>query len=692
MTSKNSTSPSVGSTLIGAHKRNSDDIGWEYGFCPDKNKMDTVKCNLCGKVFTRGITRLKQLVMCREMEDKKKAKHEHDKALRSEAIQVLNDGATMDEIEDPSGLKAPSYIGPMDGYAHKINPEIMKGKGKNDLNDVVRKERILACHKFISRWAYKTAIPFHALEDDNFKMMLEVVGQFGTRLPPPTRYSLSDPLLKHEIERTKSLLKKNEEEWKETRCSIMTDALSDRKRRSIMNLCVNSRMGTVFISSKECSNESHTRQYIYDYVESCIQQVGPDHVVQVVTDNATNNMGASKSLQEKRPTIFWTSCTTHTINLMLKGIGGLPRFKKVLDQAKKLTIFIYAHHKTLAMMRNHTKKREIIQPGVTRFTSAFLTLQSLFEKKEQLKNMFSSNEWEECKFSGTPKGRASYGTVTSLQFWVGVTQCLKVFSPLVKVHRMVDADWKTSMGFVYGELKVAKEEIMKALGGNEKAYKRIIDIINNKMKDFEMQRQVVMTDLPKYKEKVDRFGADLAIKGCMVNNADFDPGNVKMVGTFWWLNSLFENDCNEDFFSLTSSSSGCERNWSTFEAVHTKKRNRLETNRLNNLVYVQFNANLMEKNKKRKDRTLEVLLANDSHAAQEWMIDGDDNDGDEVDPKSMMEAIDETLGTNNNQVPCKSSTPRELFDEDFESNNEEQMFEEDEYESPGGQIVEELED
>ncbi|XP_023770692.1 uncharacterized protein LOC111919332 [Lactuca sativa] len=471
MTSKNSTSPSVGSTLIGAHKRNSDDIGWEYGFCPDKNKMDTVKCNLCGKVFTRGITRLKQLVMCREMEDKKKAKHEHDKALRSEAIQVLNDGATMDEIEDPSGLKAPSYIGPMDGYAHKINPEIMKGKGKNDLNDVVRKERILACHKFISRWAYKTAIPFHALEDDNFKMMLEVVGQFGTRLPPPTRYSLSDPLLKHEIERTKSLLKKNEEEWKETRCSIMTDALSDRKRRSIMNLCVNSRMGTVFISSKECSNESHTRQYIYDYVESCIQQVGPDHVVQVVTDNATNNMGASKSLQEKRPTIFWTSC-----------IGGLPRFKKVLDQAKKLTIFIYAHHKTLAMMRNHTKKREIIQPGVTRFTSAFLTLQSLFEKKEQLKNMFSSNEWEECKFSGTPKGRASYGTVTSLQFWVGVTQCLKVFSPLVKVHRMVDADWKTSMGFVYGELKVAKEEIMKALGGNEKAYKRIIDIINNKMK------------------------------------------------------------------------------------------------------------------------------------------------------------------------------------------------------------------
>ncbi|CAH1447122.1 unnamed protein product [Lactuca virosa] len=232
--------------------------------------------------------------------------------------------------------------------------------------------------------------------------------------------------------------------------------------------------------------------------------------------------------------------------------------------------------------------------------------------------MFTSTEWEECKFSGTPKGRTSYGTVTSLQFWAGVTLCLKVFSPLVKVLRMVDADWKPSMGFVYGEIKGAKEEIMKALGGQEKTYKPIIDIINTKMKgmldsklhltayllnpyyhfgDLEMQRQVVTIDLPKYKEKVDRFGVELAYKSCMVNDADFDP-------TRWW--GLFGGSTPHltkiamRILSLTSSSSGCERNWSTFEVVHTKKRNRLETSRLNNLVYVQFNANLMEKKQKEK--------------------------------------------------------------------------------------------
>ncbi|GKB84920.1 hypothetical protein Tco_0957192 [Tanacetum coccineum] len=40
------------------------------------------------------------------------------------------------------------------------------------------------------------------------------------------------------------------------------------------------------------------------------------------------------------------------------GIGALPRFKKILDQAKKLTIFIISPQK-LAMMREFTKKKKM---------------------------------------------------------------------------------------------------------------------------------------------------------------------------------------------------------------------------------------------------------------------------------------------------------------------------------------------
>ncbi|RWW16754.1 hypothetical protein GW17_00019344 [Ensete ventricosum] len=41
-----------------------------------------------------------------------------------------------------------------------------------------------------------------------------------------------------------------------------------------------------------------------------------------------------------------------------------------------------------------------------------------------------------------------------------------------------------------------------------------------------------------------------------------------------------------------TTSSGCERNWSTFALIHTKVRNRLSYRRLKKLVYVHYNIRL----------------------------------------------------------------------------------------------------
>ncbi|PWA96008.1 hypothetical protein CTI12_AA029720 [Artemisia annua] len=451
--------------------------------CPRATKDDQVRCR--DAIY--------------EGKLKKQGKQQHNEAIRSEVrIDIESD-----DEGTKSSMKEPNIFGPMD----KVNPEesLKRGKGAKgksvDLSNAIRKERMWMAKKYIGMWAYEAAIPFHAFERDSFKLLLEVVGQFGPGLPPPTRYELSTPILKEEVERTKKSVKRNKEQWKEEGCSNMTDAWTNRKRRSIMNLCVNSRMGTVFLSSKECSSQAHT------------------------------------------------------------SIGALSRFKKILDQAKKLTIFIYSHHKTLAMMRSFTKKRDIVRPGVTRFASSFLTLQSLNEKKEELRHMFSSTEWEECRFFNTVKGRTAYATVLSTTFWTGVTLCLKVFSALVKVLRMVDADWKPSMGFVYGELIKAKEEIKGVMGGNnnKKTYESIVKIIDTKMKgrldsplhvmvyllnpyyfykdteiqhvpelsekvlqffetildgDLAMQKQVTLVELPKHKSKMDRFGKELAVSSC----------------------------------------------------------------------------------------------------------------------------------------------------------------------------------
>ena len=92
-------------------------------------------------------------------------------------------------------------------------------------------------------------------------------------------------------------------------------------------------------------------------------------------------MAAVKLLKEKLSHVFWSSCATHTLNLMLESIGKLPKYKKFIDLAKRFTIFVYALHKTLSLMRRFTKRRDIVRPGVTRFASAFLSLEKFSEEK-----------------------------------------------------------------------------------------------------------------------------------------------------------------------------------------------------------------------------------------------------------------------------------------------------------------------
>lgn len=329
-------------------KRNSSNVGWEYGELIDPNDLDKIKCKLCGHKCSGGVYRIKQHVAgikgnvkacsvaneddrkkCKaaldEGKNKKREKQKQQTEVRDEVQLTLDEDIEEDEDLASIGSKRPRKLGPMDRYRSTIDPETSletrRKTGQQNIHDALWKQRTEEVHQFLARWVYEAGIPFHSISHDSFERFVEAVGQFGPGYKPPTQYQLREPLLKKEVEKTKQSLKVQEEEWEKTGCSIMTDAWTDRKRRSIMNLCVNSRVGTSFLSSKEDSAESHTAEHIFEYVDKCIEEVGPEKVVQVVTDNASNNMAAANLLMTKRPNMFWTSCATHTLNLMLEGIG-----------------------------------------------------------------------------------------------------------------------------------------------------------------------------------------------------------------------------------------------------------------------------------------------------------------------------------------------------------------------------------
>ncbi|XP_009791803.2 uncharacterized protein [Nicotiana sylvestris] len=75
--------------------------------------------------------------------------------------------------------------------------------------------------------------------------------------------------------------------------------------------------------------------------------------------------------------------------------------------------------------------------------------------------------------------------------------------------------------------------------------------------------------------------------------------------------------------SLTCSSSGCERNWSVYEHIHTKKRNRLELKKLNDLVFVKYNRTLARRYKARN--IIDPILLDNIDKANEWLTGGSEN-------------------------------------------------------------------
>ncbi|KAL8146276.1 hypothetical protein AgCh_004137 [Apium graveolens] len=82
---------------------------------------------------------------------------------------------------------------------------------------------------------------------------------------------------------------------------------------------------------------------------------------------------------------------------------------------------------------------------------------------------------------------------------------------------------------------------------------------------------------------------------------------------------------------LCCSSSGCDRNWSTFEFIHTKRRNRLEHKRFNDLVYIQYNEKIAERFQKWRElgEKFDPIALEDFNWSGEWV---GNPDGDVVHP------------------------------------------------------------
>ncbi|XP_057443963.1 uncharacterized protein LOC130736134 [Lotus japonicus] len=697
-------------------------MGWKHGVDIEGNARK-VKCNYCPKIVSGGIFRFKHH-LAGSSEDS-----EPCVGVPEDVRLVMQDFVDNAKAAKDKKRKLTQYGGDVEGEGEDVQTESSQRKGNGILkfttnvkngggvqatmNQIVKKNYKEQVDLQVAKFFYTSAIPFNAIRNPEFMKMLDMVARYGIGYKHPSFHDIRVPLLKRAVKETHNMLDEFKQDWKKNGCTIMSDGWTDMKRRSICNFLVNSPMGTVFLYSLDTSDISKTTDKVFKMLDDVVEHVGEENVVQVVTDNAANYKAAGQKLMEKRKNLYWTPCAAHCIDLILEDFEKkLKVHESTIKKGRKITTFIYSRTMLIPLLKHFTKDRELIRPGATRFATSYLTLGCLNELKVALMTMFGSEEWKATKVSTSSDGKKVQSMVLDSRLWNNITICLKAAIPLMSVLRLVDSDENPAMGFLYAEMHAAKEKIKSNFNSVQRSYEPVWKIIDERwenqlhkplhaaayylnprfhyddafVKDLETKQGLFacvdrMTSDPLVRHKIHNQIPLFQKSHSLFGDANAKSSRKTMAPADWW--SMYGDGCPElknfaiRILSLTCSSSGCERNWSAFEMVHTKRRNRLHQQRMNDLVYVMYNNKLRSRQVRRKV----VLPFDDIESDDEWITE----DVEEIDEQSLV-GDNDIVGENQvTKEPTLEGDPEHLIfdpilDEPLSSGAE---FDDDDHDSGG---------
>ncbi|XP_049934775.1 uncharacterized protein LOC126410236 [Nymphaea colorata] len=505
------------------------------------------------------------------------------------------------------------------------------------------KDMLYHAQKQVGKWFYDACIPFNAANSFQFQAMADAIASIGPGFKMPSYHQLRGKILQDTVKEVSEHCDELKLCWKETGCSIMSDGWTDTRSRTLVNFLVYCPKGTMFLKSLDLSDVPKTAEILFNVFDNVVQEVGPANIVQFITDNAANYRAAGDLLFQKYRTFYWSPCATHCVNLMLQDLNEMHDMKSAIDQCQEVTKFIYNHAYVLSLMRKFTKGVELIRPAQTRFATNVLTVQSVVKQRTPLRQMFASEEWAAYPHAHKRNASLVVDIIFNNVFWESCVKLLKVCVPLVKVLRLADSEDRPSIGYLYEAMDKAKEAIRDNLKEKKKLYMPIWKIIDKRWTGqlhqplhaaayylnpairfsptFKKDREVMhglldcINVLVEDSTEQDAVHNELDLYDSCFRNMGL-PAAVRARTTMrpdlWW--NRYGFDCPNlarfavKVLSQTCSASGCERNWSVFQHIHSKKRNRLEHKRLNDLVFVRYNMRL-------KQRELEKSLAR-KHTSQ----------------------------------------------------------------------------
>ncbi|XP_059657458.1 uncharacterized protein LOC132303997 isoform X1 [Cornus florida] len=641
------------------------DACWEHCVLVDATRQK-VRCNYCQREFSGGVYRMKfhlaqiknkDIVPCAEVPDD----------VRDQLRSILN---TPKKQKTPKKRKADRAangqqnsssasggINPNHGSSGQHGstcPSLLFPRPSPSAQPAVddaQKQKQDDADKKIAIFFFHNSIPFSAAKSMYYQEMVDAVAECGVGYKAPSYEKLRSTLLEKVKGNVNDSYKKLRDEWKETGCTILCDCWSDDRTKSLLVFSVTCPKGTFFLKSIDVSGRADDAHYLFELLELVVLEVGVENVVQVITDSNASYVYAGRLLMAKYTSIFWSPCASHCINKILEDFSKQEWVSTVLDEANTITRYIYSHAWILNTMRKFTGGRELIRPQITRFVTNLLSLRAIVIQEDNLKHMFSHSEWLSSIYSRRPDAQAIKSLLYMESFWKFAHEAVSVSEPLVKILRIIDGDMP-AMGYIYEGMERAKIAIKSYYKGIEEKYVPIWDIIDrrwnmqlhsplhaaaaflnpsifyslnfkidSRMRNgfqeammklaFEDKDKIEITkENPIYINAQGALGTDFAIMGRTLNA----PGD-------WWAAYGYEIPTLQRaairILGQPCSSHWCRWNWSTFESIHIKKRNRMELEKFNELVFVHCNLWLQAIVRSR-DGKCKPIIYDEIDVSSEW--------------------------------------------------------------------------
>ncbi|GBG69610.1 hypothetical protein CBR_g4441 [Chara braunii] len=184
-----------------------------------------------------------------------------------------------------------------------------------------------------------------------------------------------------------------------TGATIMSDGRKSRDARPIVNFLAGGLRGVMLVRLMNREGERNRARDVLACWIKVFDNFPPKWVNAICTDSASAYVAATNMLQgpEQRPEhlrITWLPCAVHVCNKMLSDIGCSSAWSKDIIVGRRAVVhFIKEHGAALHIFRGESRQMGLIYPSETCFSSVFAMMERLLTVRSALERTVDGDTW-----------------------------------------------------------------------------------------------------------------------------------------------------------------------------------------------------------------------------------------------------------------------------------------------------------